>query len=269
MTVTSLTATKLFYVCGKILLTELCCFCPPKRRHRRHFWGGGTHTGQTLLVIGWSLAWQLAWWCTACRGLHITGNSNCLDRCDGSSLHRNVTRWMTVQCHTLRQGCYLFIYLFIYLRRITVVVTRTVFFYCFRSESHLASSVEPEILYNILQLAAFTIMAGLVMRLKLFLTPQLCIIASLLACRSVSIAMCFHHAWLIQTESKFCVYESKQTNSVASCPQANYTDWATATCWWNVVPTFVDRGVSRGQCGGSPTVVYLSFLDQSRYFPFK
>jgi hypothetical protein len=28
------------------------------------------------------------------------------------------------------------------------------------------------------------------------------------------------------------------------------------------VSTFVDRGVSRGQRGGSPTVVNLSFLDQ-------
>jgi hypothetical protein len=28
------------------------------------------------------------------------------------------------------------------------------------------------------------------------------------------------------------------------------------------VPTFVDRRVSRGQCGGSPTVVNLSFLDR-------
>jgi hypothetical protein len=32
------------------------------------------------------------------------------------------------------------------------------------------------------------------------------------------------------------------------------------------VPTFVDRGVSRGQRGGSPTVVYLSFLDRRSYF---
>jgi hypothetical protein len=40
--------------------------------------------------------------------------------------------------------------------------------------------------------------------------------------------------------------------SVAFSPQANYTDWATATCWWKLVPTFVDRGVSRGQRGGSP-----------------
>jgi hypothetical protein len=36
-----------------------------------------------------------------------------------------------------------------------------------------------------------------------------------------------------------------------------------------LVPTFVDRGVSRGQCGGSPTVVNLSFLDRSLYFSFK
>jgi hypothetical protein len=47
------------------------------------------------------------------------------------------------------------------------------------------------------------------------------------------------------------------------------TDWATATCWRNLVPTFTDRGVSRGQRGGSPTVVNLSFLDRSRYFSFK
>jgi hypothetical protein len=49
----------------------------------------------------------------------------------------------------------------------------------------------------------------------------------------------------------------KQTNSVAFSPQANYTDWATATCRRNLVPTFADRGVSRGQRGGSLTVVNL------------
>jgi hypothetical protein len=54
-------------------------------------------------------------------------------------------------------------------------------------------------------------------------------------------------------------------NSVALSPQANYTDWATSTCLRNLVPTFVDRGVSRGLRGGSPTVVNLSFLDRSRY----
>jgi hypothetical protein len=34
----------------------------------------------------------------------------------------------------------------------------------------------------------------------------------------------------------------KQTNSVALSPQANYTDWATATYRRNLVPNFVDRG---------------------------
>jgi hypothetical protein len=63
--------------------------------------------------------------------------------------------------------------------------------------------------------------------------------------------------------------QNKQTNSVAFSPQANYTDWATTTCWRILVPTFVDRGMSRGQHGGSSTVVNLSFLDRSRYFSFK
>jgi hypothetical protein len=48
-----------------------------------------------------------------------------------------------------------------------------------------------------------------------------------------------------------------QTNSVAFSPQANYTDWATTTCWRNLVPTFVVRGMSCGRRGGSPTVVNL------------
>jgi hypothetical protein len=56
---------------------------------------------------------------------------------------------------------------------------------------------------------------------------------------------------------------------MALSQQANYTDRATVTCRRNVLPTFVDRGVSRGQRGGSITVVNLSFLDLSRYFSFK
>jgi hypothetical protein len=60
-----------------------------------------------------------------------------------------------------------------------------------------------------------------------------------------------------------------KTNSVALSSQENYTDLATATCRRTLVSTFVDRGVSRGRCGGSPTVVNLSFLDRSCYFPFK
>jgi hypothetical protein len=63
--------------------------------------------------------------------------------------------------------------------------------------------------------------------------------------------------------------QTKQSNSVTLSPQANFTDWSTATCRRNLVPTFVDRGVSRGQRGGTPTVVNLSFLDRSRYFSFK
>jgi hypothetical protein len=66
-----------------------------------------------------------------------------------------------------------------------------------------------------------------------------------------------------------CVYIHKQTNSVALSPRANYTDWSTATCRRNLVPTFVGRGVSRGQRGGSPTIVNLSFLDRSLYFFFQ
>jgi hypothetical protein len=50
----------------------------------------------------------------------------------------------------------------------------------------------------------------------------------------------------------FYTLPQKQTNSAALSPQANYTDWATPTSRRNLVPTFVDRGVSRGQRGGSP-----------------
>jgi hypothetical protein len=48
---------------------------------------------------------------------------------------------------------------------------------------------------------------------------------------------------------------------MAFSPQVNYTDWATVTSPWILVPTFVDRGVSCGQHGGTTTAVNLSFLD--------
>jgi hypothetical protein len=48
--------------------------------------------------------------------------------------------------------------------------------------------------------------------------------------------------------------------------QANYTDGTTAAGRGILVPTFADRGVSRGQRGGTPTAVNLSFIDRSRYF---
>jgi hypothetical protein len=52
-------------------------------------------------------------------------------------------------------------------------------------------------------------------------------------------------------------------DSVAFSPQANYTNWANATGRQIWVPAFVDREVSHGQRGRSPTAVILSFLDQS------
>jgi hypothetical protein len=70
-----------------------------------------------------------------------------------------------------------------------------------------------------------------------------------------------------QTRSGRCGFKKK--NSVAFSPQANYTDWATAICWRNLVLTLEDRGVSRGHRGGSPAVVNLSFPDRIRYFSFK
>jgi hypothetical protein len=64
-------------------------------------------------------------------------------------------------------------------------------------------------------------------------------------------------------------YKKTKTNPVALSPQMNYTDWATSTCRINLVPTIVDRGVSRSQRGRSPTVGNLSFLDRSQYFFFQ
>jgi hypothetical protein len=75
--------------------------------------------------------------------------------------------------------------------------------------------------------------------------------------------------WFIPFVNYVDCTPNKQTNSVALNPQANYTNWSTATCRRNLVSTFVDRGVSCGQRGESPTVVDLSFLDRSRYFSFK
>jgi hypothetical protein len=62
----------------------------------------------------------------------------------------------------------------------------------------------------------------------------------------------------------FWIRDKNKTNSVAPSPRANYTDWSSATCRRILVPTFMDRGVSRGQRGGSPTVVNLSFLDRNK-----
>jgi hypothetical protein len=42
-------------------------------------------------------------------------------------------------------------------------------------------------------------------------------------------------------------------------PQGNYINWATATGRRILMPTFADRGMSRGQRGGTPTAVNLVF----------
>jgi hypothetical protein len=87
--------------------------------------------------------------------------------------------------------------------------------------------------------------------------------------------------WSTETSSPVLIYlcvasisrewnlEQTKSNSAALSPQANYADWATVICRRNLVPTFLDKGVSRGERGGSPAVVNLSFLDRIRYFSFK
>jgi hypothetical protein len=56
-----------------------------------------------------------------------------------------------------------------------------------------------------------------------------------------------------------------QTNSVAFSPKEKDNDWAIATRRRIIVATFVDRGMSRGQRGGTPMAVRLRFLERSRF----
>jgi hypothetical protein len=49
----------------------------------------------------------------------------------------------------------------------------------------------------------------------------------------------------------------------------NYTDWSAAIGRSILVLTFVDRGVLRGQSGGTPTAINRNSLDRSRYFFFQ
>jgi hypothetical protein len=65
------------------------------------------------------------------------------------------------------------------------------------------------------------------------------------------------------------ISSKQQTNSVALSLQANHTDSSTTTGRRLLVPTFLDRGVSRGQRGGTPTAVDLRFPDRSRYIFFQ
>jgi hypothetical protein len=88
-------------------------------------------------------------------------------------------------------------------------------------------------------------------------------------CKNVNfIAICEPKAWrprkLLQVPTAWYKNKNKTTNSVAFILQANYADWATDTGRPILVPTFVDRVVSRRQRGGSPMAVNLSFVDQSR-----
>jgi hypothetical protein len=64
---------------------------------------------------------------------------------------------------------------------------------------------------------------------------------------------------------------TEQTNKQTPWPIVRNELYRLTTATWrrNLVPTFVDKGVSRGQRGGSLTVVNLSFVDRSRYFSFK
>nr|CAD7448110.1 unnamed protein product [Timema bartmani] len=61
-----------------------------------------------------------------------------------------------------------------------------IFVLCLEHSFEQNFGVELSVMYNILQLCPFIVMAVLIMRLKLFLTPHLCILTSLLAARRVT-----------------------------------------------------------------------------------
>jgi hypothetical protein len=65
------------------------------------------------------------------------------------------------------------------------------------------------------------------------------------------------------------LYFHPNSNSEAFSQQRNILTERPPPVGEFLVPTFVDRGVWRGQRGGSPTVVNLSFIDRSRYFFFQ
>jgi hypothetical protein len=93
---------------------------------------------------------------------------------------------------------------------------------------------------------------------------------------SYALLMCyvwrFHLNMRVLSRNIMICYITSTTQTkklMAFSPQANYTDWSTATGQRTLVPTFVDRGVLRGQCSRTPTTVNISLLDQSCYFFFQ
>lgn len=52
--------------------------------------------------------------------------------------------------------------------------------------------LDPAVAYSFLQLCAFAFMAILIMRLKMFFVPQLCILAAFIANKRVSLLTFFH-----------------------------------------------------------------------------
>ncbi|CAB3363576.1 Hypothetical predicted protein [Cloeon dipterum] len=77
-----------------------------------------------------------------------------------------------------------------------------------KCSADISKFVDAEVLYFILQTASFALMAAMIMRLKLFLTPNLCILASLLASRkffSVIKSRAVHWAVIAVVLSGMCV----------------------------------------------------------------
>jgi hypothetical protein len=78
----------------------------------------------------------------------------------------------------------------------------------------------------------------------------------------------FLRSWKVQISAD-TAEKSEEETSLAFSPQANCTDLVTATIWRILVPVFVDRRVSHGQCSRTPIAVKLSFPDRSSYFFFQ
>jgi hypothetical protein len=66
------------------------------------------------------------------------------------------------------------------------------------------------------------------------------------------------------------LFQNKQTkNELCGCPHANYTNRLTSAHQRILVATFMDRGVSHGQHGGSPQPLVSVFETRAATFSFK